>query len=271
MTEGASEPYKQCILQLCKQDSLGFHWEFYSLQIFTLLYIPLYITLLPLSAAAASSPSMFLWIWATQLCVYQICCTRRFLSVRAVLGPLAGPWGCLLSRWGKEPRAGWENPAKTRLRDSTARSRSVQVNCDLCNPSLLVFLTENTLFPALWIHYGKYRRFSLFLWLQQSKFRCHHRLFLACAMGTAAFPSTALILISPFPSSCPAVALFICSCRFLGDFLGSILLPSKPAHTPFQSWVFDPDAENLTPPQVCAASVPGAEGPQLWVTRGTRR
>lgn len=234
MSEGASEPYKQCILQLCKQDPLlVFTESFIQFRYLLCFTSP---TLLPLNATTASFPTTFLWVWATQICVYHICRTRRFLSVRAVLGPLAEPRGCLLSRWGKEPRAGWENPAETRLRDSTARSRSVQVNCNLCNPSLLLFLTENTRFPALWIPYGKYGRFSLFLLLQQSKFCCcHHRLFLACAMGTAAFPSTALTPISPFPSSCPAVALFICSCRFLGHFLGSILLPSKPAHTPLQS------------------------------------
>lgn len=166
MSEGASEPYKQCILQLCKQDPLlVFTESFIQFRYLLCFTSP---TLLPLNATTASFPTTFLWVWATQICVYHICRTRRFLSVRAVLGPLAEPWGCLLSRWGKEPRAGWENPAETRLRDSTARSRSVQVNCNLCNPSLLLFLTENTRFPALWIPYGKYGRFSLFLLLQQS-------------------------------------------------------------------------------------------------------
>lgn len=51
--------------------------------------------------------------------------------------------------------------------------------------------------------------------------------FLACAMEVAAFPSTALTQISLFAS--PPVALFLCSHRFLGNFLGSVLFPSKAA------------------------------------------
>lgn len=130
-------------------------------------------------------------------------------------------------------------------------------------------------FPGLWIHYGKYGHFSLWLWLEQSKFHCCHcRLFLGCAMEIAAFASTALARISLF-LLLPVLGLaFFAPIDFLGNFLRSILPPSKAARTPFQSW--DPPQnegltltpalgwKSVTPTGVCAALVPHLPTATFW-------
>lgn len=86
MSEGTSDPYKQCILQLFKQDSLLVFAE--SFIHFRYLLSFTSRALLPLNAAAASFPSMFLWVWAAQISACQVCIARPFLSVQAAPGPV---------------------------------------------------------------------------------------------------------------------------------------------------------------------------------------